>query len=192
MRTMLAGRLHLDALKFAMEEVPIPVPGPGEVLIEVKAAGVCLSDIHLIDGSLTAPGGEFADLLVVVVAAADRLEAEDALRILTTRDVSWACDLLRPAYDASGGVDGRTSSVWISGRRRSEDTTRNVAGDERANTLTNGTWPSRSRSAADACSARPRAHRSPHPPARRCALHRVMQSGGGRRRFLEMSQSPCR
>jgi hypothetical protein len=28
MRTMLAGRLHLDALKFAVEEVPIPVPGP--------------------------------------------------------------------------------------------------------------------------------------------------------------------
>jgi D-arabinose 1-dehydrogenase-like Zn-dependent alcohol dehydrogenase len=53
MRTMLAGRLHLDALKFAMEEVPIPVPGPGEVLIEVKAAGVCLSAIHLIDGSLS-------------------------------------------------------------------------------------------------------------------------------------------
>ncbi|MEU2621451.1 zinc-binding dehydrogenase [Streptomyces sp. NPDC007157] len=52
MATMLAGRLHLDTLKFAVEEVPVPVPGPGEVLIEVKAAGVCLSDVHLIDGSL--------------------------------------------------------------------------------------------------------------------------------------------
>jgi threonine dehydrogenase-like Zn-dependent dehydrogenase len=52
MDTMLAGRLHLDTLKFAIEEVPVPVPGPGEVLIEVKAAGVCLSDVHLIDGSL--------------------------------------------------------------------------------------------------------------------------------------------
>jgi D-arabinose 1-dehydrogenase-like Zn-dependent alcohol dehydrogenase len=52
MDTMLAGRFHLDSKKFAMEEVPIPVPGPGEVLIEVKAAGVCLSDVHLVDGSL--------------------------------------------------------------------------------------------------------------------------------------------
>ncbi|MEV6834661.1 zinc-binding dehydrogenase [Streptomyces sp. NPDC051133] len=52
MDTMLAGRFHLDSKKFAVEEVPIPVPGPGEVLIEVKAAGVCLSDVHLIDGSL--------------------------------------------------------------------------------------------------------------------------------------------
>jgi D-arabinose 1-dehydrogenase-like Zn-dependent alcohol dehydrogenase len=52
MDTMLAGRFHLDSKKFVVEEVPIPAPGPGEVLVEVKAAGVCLSDVHLIDGSL--------------------------------------------------------------------------------------------------------------------------------------------
>ncbi|MGW2034209.1 zinc-binding dehydrogenase [Streptomyces sp. NPDC001811] len=52
MDTMLAGRFHLDSGKFAVEEVPVPVPGPGEVLIEVRAAGVCLSDVHLLDGSL--------------------------------------------------------------------------------------------------------------------------------------------
>lgn len=34
---------------------------------------------------------------------------DDALRALTTRDVAWACDLLRPSYDGSGGVDGRVS-----------------------------------------------------------------------------------
>ncbi|MEV5753048.1 zinc-binding dehydrogenase [Actinoallomurus sp. NPDC052308] len=49
---MLAGRFHLDGRRFVVEEVPIPVPGPGEVLIQVKAAGVCLSDVHLIDGTL--------------------------------------------------------------------------------------------------------------------------------------------
>ncbi|WP_328513230.1 zinc-binding dehydrogenase [Streptomyces mirabilis] len=53
MDTMLAGRVHLDTKKFVMEEIPVPVPAPGEVLIEVKAAGVCLSDLHLIDGSIT-------------------------------------------------------------------------------------------------------------------------------------------
>ncbi|MGW0183649.1 zinc-binding dehydrogenase [Nocardia sp. NPDC003345] len=30
----------------------MPEPGPGEVLIEVGAAGVCLSDVHLIEGML--------------------------------------------------------------------------------------------------------------------------------------------
>jgi len=33
----------------------------------------------------------------------------EALRALTTFDVRWACDVLRPAYAASDGVDGRVS-----------------------------------------------------------------------------------
>lgn len=34
---------------------------------------------------------------------------EEAARMLTTYDIRWACDVMRPAYDASGGVDGRVS-----------------------------------------------------------------------------------
>ncbi|GAB1690571.1 transaldolase [Krasilnikovia sp. M28-CT-15] len=34
---------------------------------------------------------------------------EEAVRLLTGYDVRWACDVMRPAYDASGGVDGRVS-----------------------------------------------------------------------------------
>ncbi len=37
------------------------------------------------------------------------VDVETALRRITVRDVAWACDLLRPAYDASDGVDGRVS-----------------------------------------------------------------------------------
>ena len=33
----------------------------------------------------------------------------EALREMTTYDIRWACDVLRPVYDASGGVDGRVS-----------------------------------------------------------------------------------
>ena len=29
--------------------------------------------------------------------------------MITTYDVRWACDVLRPAYDATDGVDGRVS-----------------------------------------------------------------------------------
>src|SRR5438128_12022460 len=29
-----------------IEERPVPRPGPGEVLIEIKAVGVCGSDVH--------------------------------------------------------------------------------------------------------------------------------------------------
>ncbi|WP_233608077.1 zinc-binding dehydrogenase [Nocardia stercoris] len=52
--TMLAGRLHLEPTPhLEMDEIPTPEPGPGEVLIKVAAAGVCLSDVHLIGGSLS-------------------------------------------------------------------------------------------------------------------------------------------
>ena len=50
--TMIAGRLNVETGTFAMQEVPIPEPGPGFVRIKVGAAGVCLSDVHLIQGLL--------------------------------------------------------------------------------------------------------------------------------------------
>ncbi|MGC9665135.1 zinc-binding dehydrogenase [Planosporangium sp. 12N6] len=50
---MLAGRLHITQRRFALETVPVPQPGPGQVRIKVAAAGVCLSDVHLVDGTLT-------------------------------------------------------------------------------------------------------------------------------------------
>jgi transaldolase len=37
------------------------------------------------------------------------VDVEEAVRMVTTFDVRWACDVLRPVYDASGGVDGRVS-----------------------------------------------------------------------------------
>jgi D-arabinose 1-dehydrogenase-like Zn-dependent alcohol dehydrogenase len=50
--TMLAARFDRAREELRMEEIPVPVPGPTEVLIRVHAAGVCLSDVHIIDGSL--------------------------------------------------------------------------------------------------------------------------------------------
>ncbi|MFB9907041.1 zinc-binding dehydrogenase [Allokutzneria oryzae] len=51
--TMLAGRLDLTTKRFAVEEVPVPEPAANEVLVAVRAAGVCLSDLHLIEGMFT-------------------------------------------------------------------------------------------------------------------------------------------
>ena len=41
--------------------------------------------------------------------AARGADVGEALRALTTFDVRWACDVLRPVYDATDGVDGRVS-----------------------------------------------------------------------------------
>jgi alcohol dehydrogenase, propanol-preferring len=38
-----------------LAHVPDPVPGPGEVLVRVKACGVCRTDLHVVDGELPEP-----------------------------------------------------------------------------------------------------------------------------------------
>jgi transaldolase len=37
------------------------------------------------------------------------VSVEEASRALTTYDIRWGCDVLRPVYDATNGVDGRVS-----------------------------------------------------------------------------------
>ena len=37
------------------------------------------------------------------------VSVEEASRALTTYDIRWACDVLRPVYDATNGMDGRVS-----------------------------------------------------------------------------------
>lgn len=40
-----------EYLKFAYEDVPLPEFGPADVLVSVKACGICGSDVHGMDGS---------------------------------------------------------------------------------------------------------------------------------------------
>lgn len=51
--SMTAVRLNIATHQLSVESVPVPEPGPGEVRIAVKAAGVCLSDVHLADGTIS-------------------------------------------------------------------------------------------------------------------------------------------
>lgn len=41
--------------------------------------------------------------------AARGVDLDEAVRALTTFDVRWACDVLRPVYDSTNGLDGRVS-----------------------------------------------------------------------------------
>ena len=52
---MRAGQIILSTRAFAVVDVPTPNAGPGQVRIKVEAAGVCLSDVHLLEGILS-PG----------------------------------------------------------------------------------------------------------------------------------------
>jgi len=49
-KTMRAGVVHAFGKPLSIEEIPIPTPRPGEVLIKVVASGVCHTDLHAADG----------------------------------------------------------------------------------------------------------------------------------------------
>ncbi len=52
---MKAAVAHKLKTPLVIEEVPIPEPGYGDLLVKVTACGVCHSDLHAIDGDWTPP-----------------------------------------------------------------------------------------------------------------------------------------
>jgi threonine dehydrogenase-like Zn-dependent dehydrogenase len=67
---MLAARFTGVGKPLRVEEVPRPEPGPLDVLVRVDACGICLSDVHLLDGGIPAlrpeviPGHEASGTVV--------------------------------------------------------------------------------------------------------------------------------
>lgn len=72
---MRAARFDQTTRSLTVEDVAVPEPAPHEVLVRVQACGVCLSDVHLIDGSLpgtldvVTPGHEPAGVIERVGSA---------------------------------------------------------------------------------------------------------------------------
>lgn len=68
-------------------ERPIPAPGPGEVLLEVTACGVCRTDLHLLDGDLPearlpiVPGHEIVGRVAALGAGASRFRPGDRVGV---------------------------------------------------------------------------------------------------------------
>jgi propanol-preferring alcohol dehydrogenase len=42
----------VDQNPLQIRDVPLPVPGPGEVLLRVRACGVCRTDLHIVEGEM--------------------------------------------------------------------------------------------------------------------------------------------
>src|SRR5918994_7478876 len=45
-------RLHASGEPLCAEDVPVPEPQRGELLLRVLACGVCRTDLHVVDGEL--------------------------------------------------------------------------------------------------------------------------------------------
>jgi propanol-preferring alcohol dehydrogenase len=84
------------ALEPCEREVPIALPG--EVLIRVRACGLCRTDLQLLDGALTAveipivPGHEIVGLVEVVGDGVTHLQAGDRVGVPWLGYACGACD----------------------------------------------------------------------------------------------------
>lgn len=84
-----------------IEDVPTPTPGPGEALIQVKACGICASDLHIFAGELRSPtmpvplipGHEAAGVVVGVGAGVTDFRIGD--RVVATVP-GKTCGVCRP------------------------------------------------------------------------------------------------
>lgn len=75
-------------------ELPMPKPGPGQVLIRVRACAVCRTDLHVVDGELTQPklplipGHEIVGAVEEKGEGAERYEIGDRVGIPW---LGWTC-----------------------------------------------------------------------------------------------------
>jgi threonine dehydrogenase-like Zn-dependent dehydrogenase len=93
---------------YRLEEIPVPVPGPGEVLVEVEACGICASDLKCYHGAAkfwgngsrpawaetgVVPGHEFVGTVVALdEVASDRRGLAVGDRVVSEQIVPcWKC-----------------------------------------------------------------------------------------------------
>ena len=70
-------------------DVPDPSPGPGELLVEVSACGVCRTDLHVVDGELTEPKLPLVLGHQIVGRVAEVGEGVDEARVGQRVGVPW-------------------------------------------------------------------------------------------------------
>src|SRR5574340_591463 len=78
----------------AHRTLPVPEPGPGEVLLKVRACGVCRTDLHIHDGELT--GGKLPvtmghEIVGTVAALGENVTGFKSGERLGVPWLGWAC-----------------------------------------------------------------------------------------------------
>src|SRR5271165_6811178 len=106
-KMMKAAVVHAFGKPLSIEEVPIPTPGPGEVLIKVIANGVCHTDLHAAQGDWPAnpvppfiPGHEGAGIVAAVGPEINHLKEGDPVGLAWLHDSCGWCEYCRTGWDA--------------------------------------------------------------------------------------------
>ena len=107
MAQMKAAVVHEFGKPLKIEEVPIPTPGRGEVLIKLVANGVCHTDLHAAQGDWPAkptppfiPGHEGAGVVAALGPGVTGLKEGDPVGLAWLHDSCGECEYCRTGWDA--------------------------------------------------------------------------------------------
>ena len=98
-KTMRAAVVHAFGQALSIEEVPVPTPGPGQVLVRIVASGVCHTDLHAADGDWPIkptlpfiPGHEGAGTVAAVGPGVTALKEGDRVGVPWLHSACGVCE----------------------------------------------------------------------------------------------------
>ncbi|UHQ18991.1 alcohol dehydrogenase AdhP [Lysobacter sp. KIS68-7] len=98
-RTMKAAVVRAFGQPLVIEEVPVPRPGPGDVLVKIEACGVCHTDLHAAEGDWPVkpsppfiPGHEGVGAVVAVGAGVSHVKEGDRVGIPWLHSACGYCE----------------------------------------------------------------------------------------------------
>jgi propanol-preferring alcohol dehydrogenase len=105
-KMMKAAVVRTLGAPLSIDEVPIPTPGPGEVLVKIVATGVCHTDLHAADGDWPVkptapfiPGHEGAGLVAALGPGVTNLKEGDPVGIAWLHDACGACEYCMTGWE---------------------------------------------------------------------------------------------
>lgn len=106
MSTMRAAVARELRAPLRLEDMPIPTPGPGQVLVRIEATGVCHTDLHAIDGDWPVkptlpliPGHEGVGYVSALGAGVTGIREGDAVGIPWLHDACGICEYCRTGWE---------------------------------------------------------------------------------------------
>ncbi|MCA1427994.1 alcohol dehydrogenase AdhP [Bradyrhizobium sp. NBAIM16] len=106
MPTMKAAIVKGFGKPLVIEDVPVPQPGPGEVLVKVKACGVCHTDLHAASGDWPVkpvppfiPGHEAAGIVAALGPGVKNLKVGDAVGVAWLHDACMSCEYCETGWE---------------------------------------------------------------------------------------------
>jgi len=106
MPTMKAAIVRQFGKPLVIEDVPVPQPGPGEVLVKVKACGVCHTDLHAASGDWPVkpvppfiPGHEAAGIVAALGPGVKNLKVGDAVGVAWLHDACMSCEYCETGWE---------------------------------------------------------------------------------------------